>query len=98
MANLGKLTLAMLGILTYPNPNRDKLGDIVRRAAERDPNNPQGDIVDQLSKGISGSALGDIIERFRSAGAGSKANSSVSNGPNELIEPRDLEAATMRMH
>lgn len=38
----------------------------MRRARERDPNNPQGGIVDQLSKSVSGTALGDILERFRS--------------------------------
>ena len=81
MANLGKLAIAMLGILAYQN--RDKIGDMIRRAGDRDPNNPQGGILDQLSKGVSGTALGDILDQFRSAGAGSKVNSWVGSGPNQ---------------
>ncbi|CAN7702163.1 YidB family protein [Mesorhizobium amorphae] len=91
MANLGKLAIAMLGILAYQN--RDKIGDMIRRAGERDPNNPQGGIVDQLSKGVSGTALGDILDRFRTAGAGAKVDSWVGSGPNQPIEPRDVETA-----
>ena len=91
MANLGKLAIAMLGVLAYQN--RDKIGDLIRRAGERDPNNPQGGIVDQLSKGVSGTALGDILDRFRNVGAGAKVDSWVGAGPNEPIEPRDVETA-----
>lgn len=91
MANLGKLAIALLGILAYQN--RDKIGDIIRGAGDRDPNNPQGGILDQLSKGVSGTALGDILDRFRSAGAGSKVDSWVGSGPNQPIEPRDVETA-----
>ncbi|WP_027154417.1 YidB family protein [Mesorhizobium sp. WSM2561] len=91
MANLGKLAIAMLGVLAYQN--RDKIGDLIRGTGERDPNNPQGGVLDQLSKGVSGTALGDILERFRTAGAGPKVDSWVGTGPNEPIEPRDVEAA-----
>lgn len=91
MANLGKLAIAMLGVLAYQN--RDKIGDMIRNARERDPNNPQGGIVDQLSKGVSGTALGDILERFRNVGSGSKVDSWVSTGPNQPIEPREVEMA-----
>jgi len=91
MANLGKLAIAMLGVLAYQN--RDKIGDLIRRAGERDPNNPQGGIVDQLSKGVSGTALGDILDRFRNVGAGAKVDSWVGAGPNEPIEPPDVETA-----
>jgi hypothetical protein len=34
MANLGKLAIAMLGVLAYQN--RDRIGDMIRRARERD--------------------------------------------------------------
>jgi uncharacterized protein YidB (DUF937 family) len=91
MGNLGKLAIAMLGVLAYQN--RDKIGDMIRRARERDPNNPQGGIVDKLSKGVSGTALGDILERFRNVGAASKVDSWVSTGPNQPIEPREVEMA-----
>ncbi|MGX5843590.1 YidB family protein [Mesorhizobium sp. ArgA1] len=91
MANLGRLAIAMLGVLAYQN--RDKIGEMIRGAGDRDPNGPQGGIVDQLSKGVSGTALGDILDRFRGAGAGSKVDSWVGSGPNEPIEPNDVEAA-----
>ncbi|ESZ53818.1 YidB family protein [Mesorhizobium sp. L103C131B0] len=91
MANLGKLAIAMLGVLAYQN--RDKLGDMIRGAGDRNPNDPQGGILDQLSKGVSGTALGDILDRFRGAGAGSKVDSWVGTGPNEPIQPSEVEAA-----
>ncbi|MFK0690954.1 YidB family protein [Mesorhizobium sp. IMUNJ 23033] len=91
MANLGKLAVAVLGILAYQN--RDKIGDLIRGAGNRDPSNPQGGLMDQLSKGVSGTALGDILDRFRNAGVGSKVDSWVSAGPNEPIEPKDVETA-----
>ena len=91
MANLGKLALAMLGVLAYQN--REKIGDMIRGAGDRNPNDPQGGILDQLSKGVSGTALGDILDRFRGAGAGSKVDSWVGTGPNEPIQPSEVEAA-----
>ncbi|MFD1986040.1 YidB family protein [Mesorhizobium newzealandense] len=91
MANLGRLAIAMLGVLAYQN--RDKIGDLIRGAGNRDPNNPQGGLMDQLSKGVSGTALGDILDRFRNAGVGSKVDSWVGTGPNEPIEPKDVETA-----
>ncbi|ESX98370.1 hypothetical protein X753_31530 [Mesorhizobium sp. LNJC399B00] len=91
MANLGKLAIAMLGVLAYQN--RDKIGDMILGAGDRNPNDPQGGILDQLSKGVSGTALGDILDRFRGAGAGSKVDSWVGTGPNEPIQPSEVEAA-----
>jgi len=91
MANLGRLAIAMLGVLAYQN--RDKIGDLIRGAGNRDPNNPQGGLMDQLSKGVSGTALGDILDRFRNAGVGSKVDSWVGTGANEPIEPKEVEAA-----
>lgn len=91
MANLGRLAIAMLGVLAYQN--RDKIGEMIRGAGDRNPNDPQGGILDQLSKGVSGTALGDILDRFRGAGAGSKVDSWVGTGPNQPIEPNDVEAA-----
>ena len=92
MANLGRLAIAMLGILAYQN--RDKLGEMIRGAGRgNDPNNPQGGLLDQVSKGVSGTALGDILDRFRNAGAGSKVDSWVRQGPNEPIEPKEVESA-----
>jgi uncharacterized protein YidB (DUF937 family) len=50
MANLGRMAIAILGLLAYQN--RDKISDMIRRAGQgTDPNNPEGGILDQLSKG-----------------------------------------------
>ncbi|AGB45256.1 YidB family protein [Mesorhizobium sp. ESP6-5] len=89
MANLGRLAIAMLGVLAYQN--RDKIAEAIRGAG--DPNNPQGGILDQVSKGVSGTALGDILDRFRNAGAGSKVDSWVGTGPNQPIEPHEVVTA-----
>ncbi|TIQ61215.1 MAG: hypothetical protein E5X41_33655, partial [Mesorhizobium sp.] len=62
MANLGRLAIAMLGVLAYQN--REKIGELIRGARDRNPNDPQGGILDQISKGVSGTALGDILDRF----------------------------------
>ena len=92
MANLGRLAIAMLGILAYQN--RDKISDAIRGAGRgTDPNNPQGGLMDQLSKGVSGTALGDVLDRFRNAGAGAKVDSWVRQGPNEPIEAQEVESA-----
>ena len=92
MANLGRLAIAMLGILAYQN--RDKIGDAVRGLGQRiDPNNPQGGLLDQLSEGVSGTALGDVLDRFRNSGAGSKVDSWVRKGPNDPIEAQEVESA-----
>ena len=92
MANLGRMAVAILGILAYQN--RDKIGDMIRSAGRgSDPNNPQGSILDQISKGVSGTALGDVLDRFRNAGAGSKVDSWVRPGPNQPVEPHEVEAA-----
>ena len=92
MANLGRLAIAMLGILAYQN--RDKISDAIRGAGRStDPNNPQGGLMDQFSKGVSGTALGDVLDRFRNAGAGAKVDFWVRRGPNEPIETREVESA-----
>ena len=84
MANLGRLAIAVLGLLAYQN--RDKIGDMIRSAGRgTDPNNPQGGILDQISKGVSGTALGDVLDRFRNAGAGSKV---------ELLGPTGTKPAS----
>ena len=68
MANLGRMAVAILGLLAYQN--RDKIGDMIRGSGRgTDPDNPEGGILDQLSKGVSGTALGDVLDRFRNAGA-----------------------------
>jgi uncharacterized protein YidB (DUF937 family) len=97
MANLGRLAVAVLGILAYQN--RDKLADMIKGAgANRNPNQPQtgqagGGLMDQLAKGVEGTPLGEILDRFRSAGAGNKVDSWVKKGPNEPLAKTEVEAA-----
>ena len=95
MANLGKVALAMLGILAYQN--REKLGTLLK-GQPRDPNDPDrasgGGLFDQITNTLgSGGGLGDIIDRFRNAGSGEQADSWVKQGPNQPIEPQQVEAA-----
>lgn len=82
MANLGRLAIAMLGVLAYQN--RDKIGDMIRRAGDRNPNDPQGGILDQISKGVSGTALGDILDRFRGQGQDRRSTLGLAPGRTSL--------------
>ena len=53
MANLGRLAIAVLGLLAYQN--RDKIGDMIRSPGRgTDPNNPQGGILDRLRRASRG--------------------------------------------
>ncbi len=95
MANLGKVALAMLGVLAYQN--REKLGTLLK-GEPRDPNDPEGvregGLFDQIKDTLgSGGGLNDIIDRFKNAGSGEQADSWVRQGPNQPIEPRQVEAA-----
>lgn len=92
MANIGRLAIAMLGLLAYQN--RDKIGEVIRGAGRgSDPNNPDGGLLDQVAKGMSGTALGDVLDRFRNSGAGAKVDSWVRTGPNEPIGTQEVESA-----
>ena len=91
MANPGKLAIAMLGVMAYQN--RDKIGDMIRGAENLNPNDPQRRILAQISNGVSGTALSDILDRFRGVGAGAEVDTWVGAGPNEPIQPSDVEAA-----
>ncbi|MER9267962.1 YidB family protein [Mesorhizobium sp. M0410] len=91
MANLGRLAIAMLGVLAYQN--RDKLCELIPGAGYLNPNDPQRRILAQITNGVSRADLGEILDRFREVGAGSKVDSWVGSGPNQPIEPRDVEAA-----
>jgi uncharacterized protein YidB (DUF937 family) len=88
-ANLGKVALAVLGILAFKN--RDKIGELLRGSGQGDLK--QDGLIDELSKATSGTALGDILERFRSSGAGSKVDSWIRNGPNDPVEAHEVESA-----
>jgi uncharacterized protein YidB (DUF937 family) len=98
MANLGKLALAMLGILAYQN--RDKLGELLRGkdSAGLDRDNPQphngGGFLEQITDTLgSGGGLGDVLDRFRETGSAEQADSWVRQGPNQPIDRQQVEAA-----
>ncbi|MBZ9673636.1 YidB family protein [Mesorhizobium sp. ES1-3] len=91
MANLGRLAIAMLGVLAYRS--RDKVCELIPGAGYLNPNDPQRRILAQITNGVSRADLGQILDRFRELGAGSKVDSWVGNGPNQPIEPRLVEAA-----
>jgi uncharacterized protein YidB (DUF937 family) len=98
MANLGKVALAMLGILAYQN--RDKIGELLRGSDRTglDRENPQqadgGGLIEQITDTFgSGGGLGDILDRFRQAGSGEQADSWVRQGPNQPIDRQQVEAA-----
>ena len=93
---LGRLALALLGVLAYQN--REKIGTWLGNATQPggDPNNPSagGSILDTISKtfGTDG-GLREVLDRFRNAGSGDKVDSWVKDGPSEGIEPQQVEAA-----
>ncbi|TPM29942.1 YidB family protein [Mesorhizobium sp. B2-3-4] len=91
MANLGRLAIAMLGVLAYQN--RDKLSELIPEAGFLNPNDPQRRILAQITNGVSTADLGEILDQLREVGAGSKVDSWVGSGPNQPLEPRDVEAA-----
>lgn len=98
MANLGKVALAMLGILAYQN--RDKLGELLRGTDRSglDRDNPQrhdaGGLLEQITDTwASGGGLGDVLDRFRQTGSTEQADSWVRQGPNQPIERQQVEAA-----
>jgi uncharacterized protein YidB (DUF937 family) len=98
MANLGKVALAMLGILAYQN--RDKLGTLLRGNGQTgtnppDPQQPRGGgILEQVADSLgSGGGLREVLDRFRNAGSREQVDSWVRQGPNQPLDRRQVEAA-----
>src|SRR3954454_66795 len=98
---------ALLGLLAVAGyQNRDKLAEMLRGAsspAPGTPGQPQGDagglggLLGGAGAGgvggLLGGGLSDLIERFKQAGQGEAADSWVRTGPNQPIEPHQLEQA-----
>ncbi|TGQ29423.1 YidB family protein [Mesorhizobium sp. M00.F.Ca.ET.216.01.1.1] len=79
--DIGKVTIALLGLLAYKN--RDKIGELITGKNSADP------------KGSAGSlgGLGEILDRLRNAGAGGQVDSWVSKGSNRPIQRDEVEKA-----
>jgi uncharacterized protein YidB (DUF937 family) len=93
---LGRLALALLGVVAYQN--REKIGTWLGNATQpsSDPDNPSagGALLDTISKTFgTDSGLREVLDRFRNAGSGDKVDSWVKDGPSEGIEPHQVEAA-----
>ena len=95
---LGRLALALIGILAYQN--RDKLGALLRgenrtaSGAGRETQEQTGGIFNDIAdKFGAGDALRQVLDRFRNAGSGDTADSWVKQGPNQPIQPQQVEAA-----
>jgi uncharacterized protein YidB (DUF937 family) len=98
MATLGKVALAMLGILAYQN--RDKLGELFRGTDQtgQSPSDPQraggGGILEQVIDRLrSGQGLNDILDRFRTSGSADRVDSWIRTGPNQPLDQERIEAA-----
>jgi len=93
---LGRLALALLGVLAYQN--RERIGTWLGNATKPsgEPNDPSaaGGILDTISRTFNtDGGLSEVLNRFRNAGSGDKVDSWVKEGPSEPIEPHQVEAA-----
>jgi uncharacterized protein YidB (DUF937 family) len=94
MAGLGRIALAVLGILAYKN--RDKIGELLN--GRSDPANPQqgtsGGLLDRIAESVgAGTGLRDVLDRFRNTGSADQVDTWVQKGANEPLEPHQVEAA-----
>ncbi|WP_352966360.1 YidB family protein, partial [Mesorhizobium sp. M1393] len=78
--DIGKVAIALLGLLAYKN--RDKIGELIAGRNSTDPK----------SAGSPG-GLGDILDRLRNAGAGDQVDSWVGKGSNRPVQPDQVEKA-----
>ncbi|RUU97350.1 DUF937 domain-containing protein [Mesorhizobium sp. M6A.T.Cr.TU.017.01.1.1] len=76
--DIGKVAIALLGLLAYKN--RDKIGELIAGRNSTDPK----------SAGSPG-GLGDILDRLRNAGAGDQVDSWVGKGSNRPVQRDQVE-------
>ena len=86
---LGRLGLALVGLLAYQN--RDKIGDFLRRQVP--PGQGGGGSGNVLDSVLSGSGLREVLDRFRGAGASEQVDSWVSRGDNQPPTREQIENA-----
>ncbi|WP_366511763.1 YidB family protein [Mesorhizobium sp.] len=78
--DIGKVAIALLGLLAYKN--RDRIGELIAGRNSTDAKNA----------GSTG-GLGDILERLRNAGAGDQVDSWVGTGSNRPVQRDQVEKA-----
>jgi uncharacterized protein YidB (DUF937 family) len=71
----------------------DILGGLMGRKAPKSGNSLLDSLLPMLLKGGALGGLGGLLGKFAGAGLGDKANSWVSNGPNQPLEPHEVEQA-----
>ena len=99
---------ALLGLLAVAGyQNRDKIKEMLGGLQQQQPggaasqNNQQGGVLGKLGGMLSGASAGgvlsgglrDLIERFKQNGHGQAADSWVKTGPNQPLQPNQLEQA-----
>ncbi|CAN5291444.1 YidB family protein [soil metagenome] len=98
--------VALLGLLAVAGyQNRDKLAEMLGGAGNKTPGDPNnrdsGGILGNLGGLLGGTGignvlsggLGDLVDQFKQNGQGSVADSWVKTGPNQTIEPQQVEKA-----
>jgi uncharacterized protein YidB (DUF937 family) len=94
MAGLGRIALAVLGILAYKN--RDKIGALLNGQPDRA--NPRqgtsGGLLDRMAESVGPSGgLREVLDRFRNAGSADQVDTWVQQGANQPLEPHQVESA-----
>lgn len=99
--------VALLGLLAVAGyQNRDKIAEMLG-GPKQEPgggpgqNNQQGGVLGKLGGLLSGASagsvlsggLGELVERFKQNGQGPAADSWVKTGPNQQLDPDQLEQA-----
>src|SRR5688572_6359660 len=109
MAKAYPSMLALLGLLAVAGyQNRDKIADALGKLGANRPRPPDSSqsgqsnldsVLGGLGTAVAGAGgllrdgLGELVDRFQRSGRGEVAQSWVKSGPNQDIEPNDLEAA-----
>ena len=99
--------LGLLAVAGYQNRDKiaDMLGGLKQGASggsgQNDPQGGMGAVLGKLGGLLSGAnagsvvsgGLGDLVERFKQNGHGPAADSWVNKGPNQKLDPNQLEQA-----
>jgi len=102
---MSPITMALLGLLAYKTMKGKNLSDMFGAGVGSQPGGQAGGLGGLLQGGLGGllgggaaggilsGGLGDLLKQFQQNGQGEKADSWVSTGQNNPIEPQELERA-----